>query len=164
MTKSNRRATRTTTPESDPELRRLQRSATRQERELPDAPLPEGEHDSSDLLGESEFSADEAGERLSYGQGRTPGGPPDRDPFTTSAGSEMGRRALEDATEAPAQERFEPQPDHEVEMDLEAAAGPDEDFAEDELGEIESEEEPDERELRRQERDQSEQGKRAAKL
>lgn len=163
MTKDTRSGTRTTSTRPERKATAPQRDETRKEQELPDAPLPEGEYDPEDLMGESQFTSGEAGERQMYERRRAPGGPPDRDPFTTTPDSELGRRALEDATEAPAQERYEPQAVHESEMDLEleTSAGPDEDFAEEELGEVEPEEEPDDRELRREE-ERAEQVRRAA--
>jgi hypothetical protein len=128
---------------------RASRSAAKIERKPADAPVRPYGYDSDDLIGESQYSADQAGERAIYVTGRS-GGPPDRDPFTYTPDDDLGRRGLEDATEAPAQDRFEPAPDAELEPEL-GFSGEEEEWTAEEVGPVEADEEPDDRELLREE-------------
>ena len=122
--------------------RRERRRAVKQARRPIDAPLRQGGYDAGDLIGESQFSAEQAGERITM-RPRFNGGPPSDDPFASSAGSDLGRRYLEEATQSPAHEHFEPGADLEVEPETMSSWDPEEEAElqsfEDELGEDEEE-------------------------
>jgi hypothetical protein len=79
------------------------------------------------LLGESQFSADQAGERMVTHR-RITGGPPSDDPFTTASEIDLGRRYLEEATQSPAHEHFEPGADVETELESSSSYNPDDDI------------------------------------
>jgi hypothetical protein len=79
------------------------------------------------LLGESQFSADQAGERMVTHR-RFTGGPPSDDPFTTTPDTDLGRRYLEEATQSPAHEHYEPGADVETELESATSYNPDDDI------------------------------------
>lgn len=107
--------------------KRERRRAAQQERRPIDAPVRQG-FDAEELLGESQFSADQAGERM-ITRPRYTGGPPSEDPFTATPDSDLGRRFLEEATQSPAHEHFEPGADVETELEAEASSyNPDDDI------------------------------------
>ena len=85
------------------------RRAMGQERRPPGLPRLERHPDVDVLLGESEYSVSQAGERLVSSAGHVPGGPPRLEP-QVPAPEEVTRRFMEDLTEAPAQDQFEPEP------------------------------------------------------
>jgi hypothetical protein len=97
----------------------------RQERRPIDAPLRHGGFDAGDLIGESQFSAEQAGERITM-RPRHSGGPPSEDPFTGTRDSDLGRHFLEEATQSPAHEHFEPGADLEIEPETESSWDPEE--------------------------------------
>jgi hypothetical protein len=104
--------------------------------------MRQGGFDAGDLIGESQFSAEQAGERITW-RPRHSGGPPSDDPFTST--SDLGRRYLEDATQSPAHEHYEPGADMEIEPETESSWDPDEEAElqsfEDEIGAALSDEE-----------------------
>ena len=107
--------------------------------------MRQGGYDAGDLIGESQFSAEQAGERITM-RPRHSGGPPSEDPFTGTPDMDLGRRYLEEATQSPAHEHFEPGADFETEPEAESSWDPDEEAElqqsfDDEFG-IEEEEEP----------------------
>lgn len=123
--------------------RRERRRAVKQARRPIDAPMRQGGFDAGDLIGESQFSAEQAGERITW-RPRHSGGPPTDDPYTGTSGSDLGRRYLEEATQSPGHEHFEPGADMEVEPETESSWDPEEEAElqsfEDELGALDDEE------------------------
>lgn len=106
--------------------------------------MRQGGFDADDLIGESQFSAEQAGERNSWRPRH--GGPPTEDPFIGTLDNDLGRRYLEEATQSPAHEHFEPGADMEIEPETESSWDPDEEAEQqqsfdDEFG-IEEDEEP----------------------
>jgi hypothetical protein len=124
--------------------KRERRRAVKQERRPIDAPLRQGGYDAGDLIGESQFSAEQAGERITM-RPRWSGGPPSED-FTATSASDLGRRYLEEATQSPGHEHYEPNADLEIEPETESSWDPEEEAElqsfEDELSVEEEEEEP----------------------
>jgi hypothetical protein len=120
---------KTAQPQQQPSERgpkRERRRAARQERRPIDGPVRQS-FDAEDLLGESQFSAEQAGER-SVAR-RISGGPPSDEPFGTSADSDLGRRYLEEATQSPGQEHYEPGADFETELEAASSSyNPDDDI------------------------------------
>jgi hypothetical protein len=110
--------------------KRERRRAARQERRPIDGPVRQS-FDAEDLIGESQYSAEQAGERTTHQ--RLTGGPPSDDPYTSSAISDLGRRYLEEATQSPAHEHYEPGADFEIEPEAECSSyDPDQDDLESE--------------------------------
>lgn len=122
--------------------RRERRRAVKQERRPIDAPLRQGGYDAGDLIGESQFSAEQAGERITM-RPRSSGGPPSDD-FTVTSGTDLGRRYLEEATQSPGHEHYEPGADFEIEPEAESSWDPEEEAElqsfEDEFGADEEDE------------------------
>jgi hypothetical protein len=111
-------------PQAERGHKRERRRAARQERRPIDSPARQT-FDADDLLGESQFSADQAGERMVTHR-RFTGGPPSDDPFTTTPDTDLGRRYLEEATQSPAHE--EPGADVETELESASSYNPDDDI------------------------------------
>jgi hypothetical protein len=110
---------------SDRGPKRERRRAARQERRPIDGPVRQG-FDAEDLLGESQFSAEQAGER-SVAR-RISGGPPSDEPLASLDG-DLGRRYLEEATQSPGQEHYEPGADFETELEAASSSyNPDDDI------------------------------------
>ena len=80
------------------------------ERTPPDAAEHPDRFAADELIGESEYSTREAGEREVSRHSRVPGGPADREPLSALPDG-LGRRYLEDATESPGPEDLDPAPD-----------------------------------------------------
>jgi hypothetical protein len=99
--------------------KRERRRAARQERRPIDSPVRQG-FDAEDLMGESQFSAEQAGERTMHH--RITGGPPSDEPFTASPDADLGRRYLEEATQSPGHEHYEPGADFEIEPEAESSS------------------------------------------
>jgi hypothetical protein len=97
---------------------RERRRAAKQERRPIDGPVRQG-FDAEDLIGESQFSAESAGERTFHP--RISGGPPSDD-FNVSPDTDLGRRYLEEATQSPGHEHYEPGADLEVEPESESSS------------------------------------------
>jgi hypothetical protein len=121
------RNTQPTGQQADRGPRRERRRAARQERKPIDAPVRQGGYDAEDLVGESQFSAEQAGER-GVSRARHTGGPPSDDPFTVTPDGYLGRRYLEEATQSPAHEHYEPGADDETEPEAEWSHDPDEEI------------------------------------
>jgi hypothetical protein len=95
------------------------RRAVGQERMPPGMPHLERHPDVDVLLGESEYSVSQAGERTVSTAGHVPGGPPRLEP-QVPAPEEVTRRFMEDLTEAPAQDQYEPEPPLQLEPEEES--------------------------------------------
>ncbi len=91
------------------------RRAVEEQHQPADGPHPRG-FDVQDVVGESEYSTRQAGERDSArGPWRAVGGYDDRDSLSAEP-EELGRRFLEEATQSPSHESLEP---HAPQRDLE---------------------------------------------
>lgn len=85
----------------------------------PDLPS-ERRPDEDELVGESEYTTREAGERSAVRRVRVPGGPPLDEPLVLSHDM-LGRRYLEEATESPGREEIDPNLDPIEDLQLEDA-------------------------------------------
>jgi hypothetical protein len=108
----------TTSKKKSQRAKRGIRRAVEEQHQPPDAPAHPAGFAVEDVVGESEFSTREAGEREAFQVWRAPGGYPDRDSLSADP-EELGRRFLEEATQSPAHESLEPQP---PQRDLEEAS------------------------------------------
>jgi hypothetical protein len=99
------------------------RRAVGQERSPAGLPRLQRHPDVDVLVGESEYSVAQAGERSVTSFGRAPGGPPRLEP-QVPAPEEVTRRFMEDLTEAPAQDQFDPEPPLELELEEESESLP----------------------------------------
>jgi hypothetical protein len=79
--------------------------------------------DEGDLVGESEYTTREAGERSTVRRSRVPGGPALEEPLVASHDM-LGRRYLEEATEAPGRDEVDPalEPLEDLQEDTEESA------------------------------------------
>jgi hypothetical protein len=73
----------------------------------------------TELVGESEYSTRQAGEREALRHDRVPGGPADHEPLSAEPDA-LGRRFLEEATESPGPEELDPDADRERDDTLDA--------------------------------------------
>jgi hypothetical protein len=73
----------------------------------PDLPPRDARPDDDELVGESEYTTREAGERSAVRRVRGPGGPRPDEPLVSSHDM-LGRRYLEEATESPGREELDP--------------------------------------------------------
>lgn len=86
----------------------------------PDVPPTNGRPDDDELVGESEYTTREAGERSAVRRVRTPGGPVVEEPLVSSHDM-LGRRYLEEATESPGREEIDPSLDPIEDLQIEDA-------------------------------------------
>jgi hypothetical protein len=84
-----------------------------------DAPR-EARPDEDELVGESEYTTREAGERSAIRSARIPGGPVVEEPLVSSHDM-LGRRYLEEATGSPGREEIDPNVDPIEDLHLEDA-------------------------------------------
>jgi len=86
----------------------------------PDVPPTNARPDADELVGESEYTTREAGERSAVRRVRTPGGPVIEEPLVSSHDM-LGRRYLEEATESPGREEIDPSLDPIEDLQIEDA-------------------------------------------
>jgi hypothetical protein len=86
----------------------------------PDIPSSSARPDEDELVGESEYTTREAGERSAIRRVRTPGGPLVEEPLVSSHDM-LGRRYLEEATESPGREEIDPNLDPIEDLQVEDA-------------------------------------------
>ena len=86
----------------------------------PDLPPATKRPDEDELVGESEYTTREAGERSAVRRARAPGGPPIEEPLVSSHDM-LGRRYLEEATESPGREEIDPSLDPIEDLQIEDA-------------------------------------------
>jgi hypothetical protein len=86
----------------------------------PDVPALSARPDDDELVGESEYTTREAGERSAVRRVRIPGGPPAEEPLVSSHDM-LGRRYLEEATESPGREEIDPNLDPIEDLQIEDA-------------------------------------------
>jgi hypothetical protein len=86
----------------------------------PDLPPRRSRPDDDELVGESEFTTREAGERSAVRRVRVPGGPMTDEPLVSSHDM-LGRRYLEEATESPGREEIDPNLDPIEDLQIEDA-------------------------------------------
>jgi hypothetical protein len=123
MTKAESQTDRAARKRSRAQLRRAVGLARRPL----DAPVIEAHPDVDLLLGESEYSVSQAGERVVSRLGHLPGGPARQEP-QQPVPEEIARRFMEELTEAPAHDQYEPEPALELEPEEESDSLPEDEL------------------------------------